>query len=143
MRWLATTLFFTAGCFVLGAQGGACCGAQPGTTQLAPPAATGKPIQASGTVGQIQIVPGQGMPYFELKHGGATTRVFLGPMPYLIEENFNPKSGQEVTVKGYQLEDRIIAAEITLVAEKRTVKFRDERGWPLWRGGFGRGRGRY
>ena len=77
------------------------------------------------------------MPYFELKHGAETTRVYLGPMPFLIAENFNPKTGQEVAVKGYKLEDRIIAAQVTFVAGKRTVKFRDERGWPVWRGGFG------
>lgn len=117
---LATILLFAAGC----------CGAAE------------KLVEIAGTVGQIRIVPGQGMPYFELKHGTETTRVQLGPMPFLIAENFNPKTGQEVVVKGFQLEDRIIAVQITFVAEKRTIKFRDERGWPLWRGGFGRGRGR-
>jgi hypothetical protein len=63
-------------------------------------------------------------------------------MPFLIAENFNPKAGQEVAVKGYKLEDSILAAQITFVAEKRTVRFRDDQGWPVWRGGFGRGRGR-
>jgi hypothetical protein len=91
---------------------------------------------------EIQIVPGQGMPSFELKHGVNAVRVFLGPMPFLIERNFNLKAGQDVVVKGYELDDRILAVGITLVAERRTVKFRDAQGWPLWRGGFGRGRGR-
>ena len=113
-----------------------------GLSQLAPPAATGKPVELSGTVGQIQIVAGQGMPYFELKHGSETTKVYLGPMPFLIAENFNPKSGQEVVVKGYKIETWIVAREITFVDGKRTVRFRDDRGWPLWRGGFGRRMGR-
>lgn len=63
-------------------------------------------------------------------------------MPFLITENFNPKTGQEVVVKGYKLQDWVLASHVTFVAEKRTVKFRDDRGWPVWRGGFGRGRGR-
>jgi hypothetical protein len=134
--------FLTIGaiCFPLGAQTGTGDGVP--AAQLAPPAAAGKAIEITGTVGQIHIVAGQGMPYFELKRGADITRVYLGPMPFLIAENFNPKAGQEVAVKGYKLEDRILASQITFVAEKRTVRFRDDHGWPVWRGGFGRGRGR-
>ena len=112
------------------------------SAQLAPPAAAGKPIELAGTVGQIHIGAGQGMPYFELKHGTEITRVYLGPMPYLIAENFNPKAGQKVAVKGHKLNDSILAGQITFVAEKRSIRFRDDQGWPVWRGGFGRGRGR-
>lgn len=106
--------------------------------QPAPPGVAGEPIEVSGKVAQIRIALG-GMPSFDLKHGDETTRVYLGPMPFLIAENFNPKAGRDVVVKGYKLEDRIIASQITFVAEKRTIKFRDDQGWPLWRGGFGRG----
>lgn len=141
MGQLATILLLAAGCFAVEAQPGNCCGPQTESAQTAPPAAAGKPIEISGAIGQIHIAVGQGMPYFELKHGGETTPVYLGPMPFLIAENFNPKAGQKVVVKGYKLSDRIIASQITFIAEKRTVKFRDERGWPLWRGGFDRGRG--
>lgn len=126
----------------LGARSGDCCSGDPSSYQMAPPAAAGKPVDLTGTVGQIHIVAGQGMPYFELKRGGETTRVYLGPMPFLISENFNPKAGQEVVVKGYKLQDWVLASQVTFVAEKRTVKFRDEKGWPVWRGGFGRGPGR-
>lgn len=127
MSWLAKAMLFTAGCTLLHAQ-------------PAPPAAAGKLIELTGAVGQIHIAPGQGMPYLELKHGAETTRVYLGPMPFLIAENFNPKTGQELAVKGYKVDDRVIASQITFTTEKRTVKFRDEQGWPVWRGGFGRGR---
>ena len=138
----AAAIFFTAVVALpLEAQPGACCGASP-SDQMAPPATSGKPVDMTGTVGQIHIVAGQGMPYFELKRGGEITRVYLGPMRFLIAENFNPKAGQEVAVKGYKLQDRVVASQVTFVAEKRTVKFRDEKGWPVWRGGFGRGRGR-
>lgn len=139
MNWLATMLLSFGGVFVLGAQPGPCCRPEDGSTQAAPPAVAGKPIEVSGKVAQIRIALGQGMPSFDLKHGDETTRVYLGPMPFLIAENFNPKAGQDVVVKGYKLEDRIIASQITFVAEKRTIKFRDDQGWPLWRGGFGRG----
>ena len=140
MAQLAAILTVATLCLPLAAQTSTGDGTPP--AQLASPAAAGKPIQVAGTVGQIQIVAGQGMPYFELKRGAEITRVYLGPMPFLIAENFNPKTGQDVVVKGYKRDDSIIAAQITLVAEKRTVRFRDDQGWPVWRGGFGRGRGR-
>jgi hypothetical protein len=126
----------------LEAQSGDCCGGDQPYSQMAPPASAGKPVEITGAVGQIHIVAGQGMPYFELKRGSETTRVYLGPMPFLIAENFNPKAGQEVIVKGYKLQEWILAAQVTFVADKRTVKFRDEKGWPVWRGGFGRSPGR-
>ena len=140
LLWFVLPRFLTIGaiCLPLGAQTGTADGAPP--AQLAPPAAAGKPIEIAGTVGQIHIVAGQGMPYFELKRGTEITRIYLGPMPFLIAENFNPKAGQEVAIKGYKLEDSILAVQITFVAEKRTVRFRDDQGWPVWRGGFGRGR---
>jgi hypothetical protein len=141
MAWIAATLIFAAGCLALDAQTGEYRGSETVSGQLAPQAAAGKRIELSGKVGQIHIAFGQGMPYFELNHAGGMIRVYLGPMPYLIAENFNPKTGQEVVVSGFRLEDRILAAQITFVAEKRTVKFRDERGLPVWRGGFGRNRG--
>lgn len=140
MAGLAAFLALTTLCLPLGAQPGTSDGVPP--AQLAPPAAGRKAIEVSGTVAQIHIVPGQGMPYFELKRGPEIMRVFLGPMPFLIAENFNPKAGQEVAVKGYKLDDGILAVQVTLVAEKRTVRFRDDQGWPVWRGGFGRGRAR-
>ena len=127
---LVAILVFTAAC-------------HPAAAQLAPPAAAGKPVEMTGIVGQLHIAAGQGMPYFELKRGTEITRVYLGPMPFLIAENVNPKTGQEVAVKGYLLDGEVITAQLTFLAEKRTVRFRDDQGWPLWRGGFGRGgRGR-
>ena len=114
-----------------------------------PPSASRAPIASnpvvdlSGIVGQVQISPGQGTPYLEVKHGSETARVYLGPMHYLIAENFSPKAGQEVAVKGYKQADSIIAIQVTLPQEKKTLKLRDANGWPLWRGGPGRGgRGR-
>ena len=132
MLRFVVALISAAVCLAQTGQPEACCG----------PAAIGTRVELAGTVAAIHIVAGEGSPYFELKHGDATARVFLGPMPYLIAENFNLKAGQEVVVKGFRVEDRVLAMEVTLVAEKRTVRFRDQQGRPLWRGGFGRGRRR-
>ena len=85
---------------------------------------------------------GQGMPWLEVKGPKETVKVWLGSMRYLIDENFNPKAGQEVAVKGYQMKDGLVAIQVTLTAEKKTLKLRDAQGWPLWRGGPGHmGRG--
>src|SRR5689334_13825875 len=101
-RWtfmirFAAVLTIGAICLPLGAQTGTADGVVP--VPLAPPAAAGKLIDIAGTVGQIHIVAGQGMPYFELKRGVETMRIYLGPMPFLIAENINPKAGQEVAIK--------------------------------------------
>ena len=52
------------------------------------------------------------MPYFDLKNGAEITRIYLGPMPFLIAENFHPKAGQEVRVKGYRVPDWVVAAQV-------------------------------
>jgi len=135
-------LFSVAACLPLAGQTSSCCREVVTGAPVAPHAATGKLVELAGIVEQIHIVPGQGMPYLDVKRSSQITRIYLGPMPFLLAENFNPKAGHEVIVKGYQTADWLLAAQITLIAEKRTVKFRDEHGWPLWRGGFGRGRTR-
>jgi len=40
-----------------------------------------------------------------------------------------------VAVKGYKNGDSVVASEVTLPAEKKTLKLRDAQGRPLWRGG--------
>ena len=93
-------------------QTGACCAGEAFPEQLAPPAAGGKAVELSGTVAQVHIAAGQGMPYFDLKNGAEITRIYLGPMPFLIAENFHPKAGQEVRVKGYRVPDWVVAAQV-------------------------------
>jgi hypothetical protein len=92
-------------------------------------------IEIKGVISRVHISPGQCMPYLEVKQGGEVTRLYLGAMHYLISENFNPKAGQQITAKGYKTTDSVIGIEVSLTAEKKTLKLRDERGWPLWRGG--------
>ncbi|HZT31511.1 MAG TPA: hypothetical protein VFA33_16600 [Bryobacteraceae bacterium] len=122
-----------------GRLGGCCCtGANSQKSGASAPLASSPVVDVKGTIAQVHIAPGQGMPYLEVKTGPDSTKVYLGSMRYLIAENFNPKAGQEVTVKGYKLNDAVIAIQVTLPAENRTLKLRDEQGRPLWRGRFGR-----
>lgn len=107
------------------------------------PIASNPVVEITGVVNQAQLSAGQGVPYLEVKGNTGTTRVYLGPIHYLIAENFSPKAGQEVTVRGYRQTDSIVAIQVSLAREKVTIKLRDDSGWPLWRGGPWRGgRGR-
>ena len=108
--------------------------------QASAPIARNPIVELRGAIERVNLSPGQGVPLIEVKQAGGVTTVFLGAMRYLIAENFNPKSGQTVTGKGYKTGDSMVAIEVTLVEEKKTLKLRDEQGWPLWRGGpWGRG----
>jgi hypothetical protein len=100
-----------------------------------PPIASNPVVTIDGTIRKVQLAPGQGMPYLEVEVKDAVTKVYLGSMRYLMEQDFNPKAGMPVTVNGYKNEADIIAITVTLPSEKKTLKLRDEKGWPLWRGG--------
>jgi hypothetical protein len=127
-----------------GMRAGTCCPMANRWQAASPaPVASNPVVNITGTVSQIQIAPGQGAPYVTVKHGTESTKVFLGPVHYLIAENFNPKAGDEVEIKGYKQADSVIAIQVTLTREKQTLKLRDANGRPLWRGGPWRGgRGR-
>ena len=100
-------------------------------------------VDLKGIIKQTHIGHGQGMPYLDVEQGGKTTKVYLGSMRYLIAENFNPKAGQDVVVKGYRSDEDVVAIEVSLPKENKTLRLRDSSGRPLWRGGPGRGnRGR-
>lgn len=117
---------------------GCCMGGGPHGGGAAP-IASSPVVEIRGTIADVQIAPGQGMPYLGVKHGNDSTKVYLGAMHYLISENFSPKAGQQVVVKGYKSNDSLIAIQVSLPAEQKTIKLRDEKGWPLWRGGPMRG----
>jgi hypothetical protein len=81
------------------------------------------------------------MPALVVDVNGTATTVVLGSLRYLMEQNFNPKAGMDVQVKGYKLPDVVVASEVRLTAEGKSIKLRDETGRPLWRGQGGGGRG--
>ncbi|HLI62549.1 MAG TPA: hypothetical protein VKV05_04060 [Terriglobales bacterium] len=106
------------------------------------PARTGPLVEIRGTIQQAQILPGQGTPYLVVSQADKPVRVYLGSMRYLIEQNFNPKVGQEISVRGFQVADGLVAATVALPGSDRVLKLRDENGWPQWRGGRHHGRQR-
>ena len=105
-----------------------------------PPIASNPKVEIRGRIQKVQLAQGQGMPYLEVKTGETVTRVTLGSMRYLMEQDFNPKAGDEVVVKGYKGQSDVVAISVTLRGEGKVLQLRDENGWPLWQGGrFGRG----
>jgi len=116
--------------------------ALPGAFAQAP-IASNPVVEISGRITKVGLERGQGMPSLEVKTvAGATWKVWLGSMRFLVEQNFNPKAGQEVSVKGFkQADQEVTASSVTLTETKQTIRLRDESGRPAWRGGF-RGRGR-
>ena len=93
-------------------------------------------VEIRGTIQEVRLLPGQGMPYLVISQGEKPVRVYLGSMRYLIQHNFNPKMGQEVSVTGFQVADGVVAATVALTGSDRELKLRDENGRPLWRGGM-------
>jgi hypothetical protein len=106
---------------------------QPPPMQAPPPGS--QKVEIKGTIERVQAAPGEGMPYLELKGEKGVQRVMLGSMRYLMEHNFNPKAGSVAVVKGFLVNDLIIAQSVAIPAEKVTIQLRDENGLPLWRMG--------
>lgn len=111
------------------------------STPVQTPLATAPKVEVKGTIERIQITPGQGMPFLELKTDKGTQRVMLGSMRYLMEQNFKPKAGNAAVVKGFLVNDIVVARSVEIPAEKVSIQLRDENGVPLWRMGMWR-RGR-
>ena len=104
------------------------------------PIANNPVVEIKGKITKVQVAPGQGMPFVEVQAGGRTSKVYLGSMRYLMEQNFTPKAGAEVDVRGYKTGDDVVAITVTIDGGK-PLKLRDESGYPVWMGGPGRGRG--
>ncbi len=96
-------------------------------------------VEFKGKIERVQIAHGQGMPALEVRRAEETVKVLLGSMRYLMERNFNPKAGTEVSVKGYQVAEKNVIA-ISVASEGKVLRLRDENGRPVWMMG-GRGRG--
>ena len=105
------------------------------TLQAQGPKTASPVLEVKGRIVKVGLTPGQGMPLIEVKaESGKTWRVWLGSMRYLMEQDFSPKAGQEVVVKGFEQGEDILAATVTLPETKQTIRLRDEKGMPLWRG---------
>jgi hypothetical protein len=112
----------------------ACASAVPGQQTGAQAPLAGAPkVELKGKIEKIWIAAGTGMPSLEIRTGEKTTRVRLGSMRYLMEQDFRPKAGDEIAVQGYRVEDGVVA--ITVTCGGKTLRLRDEAGFPVWRGG--------
>ncbi|MEN6537082.1 MAG: hypothetical protein ABFD60_13170 [Bryobacteraceae bacterium] len=103
------------------------------------PMASNPVVEVKGKIVKVQVAPGRGMPSLDVEQDGKAIHVVLGAMHYLMQQNFSPKAGEEVEVKGYKAGDTVVASVVTLPAQGKTLRLRDERGYPLWRGRRGRG----
>lgn len=99
--------------------------------------ALGEKVQLKGKVTKVQLVPGA-MPSVVLETGDSTTRVILGSMRYLIEQDFNPKAGDELEVGGFRSGSDVVAVSIRRLSDGRTLKLREQDGSPVWRGARGK-----
>jgi hypothetical protein len=107
--------------------------AQPSGRQA--PIADNPKVEIKGKIERIRISRGQGMPSLDVRTGDKTVSVALGSMRYLLEQDFNPKAGEEVAVTGYKVNNSVIAIAVTLPATGRTLRLRDDAGRPVWMGG--------
>ena len=99
------------------------------------PIAGSPKVEVKGKIEKIWISRGQGMPSLQVRTGDKTVSVALGSMRYLMEQDFNPKAGDEVAVTGYKLNDGVVAITVTLPATGKVLRLRDEAGRPVWMGG--------
>ena len=93
----------------------------------------------TGTVTQVQRITGKGRNagvHFMLKTDAGTLPVHLGPSQYVDKQAVKIGMNDTVTVRGSRVTmngaPAIIAAEVT--KGDKTLKLRDEKGLPLWRG---------
>lgn len=111
--------------------------AQP---RFARPPASAPKVELKGTIERVQIVPGQGMPFLEVRDRDGLHHVYLGSMRYLIEKDFKPAAGDKAVVRGFKVEEGILAMRIEIPSTKTVIDLRDENGIPLWRRGHWGGR---
>ena len=138
------TVFILVAAPVLLAQGpgrgprgcGANCNCPPASNSQSAaraPIASNPVVDIKGKVTKVQIAPGQGMPFVEVEQGSQSSKVILGSMRYLMQQNFNPKAGETVSVKGYRAGADVYAIEVS-VSGGASLQLRDNAGWPVWQG---------
>ena len=104
-----------------------------------PAIGTSPKVEFEGTITKVTMDAGQGAPSLMIKTGEGEKRVVLGSLRYLMEKNFNPKAGAKVRVKGFTMNQDVVAQRVEIPAEKMVLELRSDDGTPLWRGGRYRG----
>lgn len=97
--------------------------------QPAPPAV--RWVEVRGTITRFRL-SGPG-PCLELKDGARTYRVLLGSMRYLMEQNFNPKTGTTAIVRCFWRDGACVAGRVEIPSAGVRLQLRDQDGRPVWR----------
>ena len=96
-----------------------------------------------GTVIDVEMEPGKGLPTFTLDTGkGERVTILASPYRALVDAGFTITSGDEVSVVAYPSanhDDAYVAAKITNLTTRKELVLRDDKGLPA--GGFGRAAG--
>ena len=83
--------------------------------------------------GTVVLAPEDGVDLvIETSDGGKLT-VGTGPM-YMASQGFTLQAGDSVQVRGYWEDHEFKAAQVTCLADGRTITLRDELGRPAWAG---------
>ncbi|MEZ5403852.1 MAG: hypothetical protein R2729_29500 [Bryobacteraceae bacterium] len=106
-------------------------------TTLAAQTPAPKPFEIEGVISSVSIIPQGGPATIAVKaNDGREWKVLLGSIRYLIDNGFNPKAEQAVSLTALPRgEQEAIAVRVTLTESRQTLEFRDKDGRPLWRGG--------
>ena len=80
------------------------------------------------------------MPSLDVETSKGTVKLMLGSMRYLMQNDFSPKAGDNITATAYQETTHLLAKSVELPKAGKTLKLRDDEGKPLWRGGAGHGK---
>ncbi len=101
------------------------------------PAAHHPLVDIRGTIKQVHLEMGGGMPSLDIETANGPVKLILGSMRYLMQNDFSPKAGEAITARAYREETHLLAKSIELPASGKSLKLRDEEGKPLWRGSMG------
>ncbi|RPI22948.1 MAG: hypothetical protein EHM61_21000 [Acidobacteria bacterium] len=95
-----------------------------------------------GTVEELQLEAGKGMPTMVIKGGdGSLVPILVGPYSAWLDKQFSVEKGDQVTVNAFSClrnTETLAAIEIVNKTQRTQLALRDEYGRPLSRG---RGRG--
>lgn len=99
-------------------------------------------VDIKGTVKQVHIEMGAGMPWLEVETAKGPVKLMLGSMRYLMQNDFAPKAGDAISAKAFQETTQAVAMSIELPGSGKSLKLRDEKGMPVWRGAMSKGGGK-
>ena len=99
--------------------------------ESAPPAVKRQIVDLKGKITRVELTPGRDLPFMEVKaDSGNVVRVQLASLRYLMEQDFNPKVSQLVTVRGFMEAGQFVAISVSLPAQRKHYRLRDDAGRP-------------